>query len=99
MLPVFNGKAKFTHRFEVVKPTHLGFGHWRTFRKRWIKQHPHCAHCGLAGEDVHHIVPRETAPERMCDPTNVLTLCRACHVEHHKKAIIGPIRGGKKWRF
>jgi len=32
---------------------------------------------------VHHIVPRNVAPERRFDPTNAVTWCSQCHLAHH----------------
>ena len=84
MRPVFNPHPQLK-RFDVVPPT--GSGKWWRFRRRWLMANPACTHCGLAGEEVHHIVPRKDAPQRMFDPTNLMTLCRACHAIHHGREI------------
>jgi 5-methylcytosine-specific restriction endonuclease McrA len=44
---------------------------------------PQCVECGLAGEEVHHVIPRAQAPNLMYDERNVQTLCRKCHVDKH----------------
>lgn len=33
---------------------------------------------------VHHIVPETEAPELLMDPDNAETLCRSCHIKHHR---------------
>ena len=45
------------------------------------RDHWRCRACGddRSVLDVHHIVKRSQAPERLLDPTNAVTLCRACH--------------------
>jgi len=45
-----------------------------------------CTVCGGIGLEVHHIVPREVAPERTFDPENLATMCRECHRKHHEYA-------------
>jgi 5-methylcytosine-specific restriction endonuclease McrA len=86
-----------SRKFESERPEwHLTSGRWRTLRNRWLMQHPTCARCGLHGEEVHHVVPRHVAPHRLYDPTNLMTLCKACHVaEHHGNGPYGerPIEG------
>jgi 5-methylcytosine-specific restriction endonuclease McrA len=91
---VFRPNAVFPKRFEVVRETHLN-GTYNAFRRKWLRMHPHCARCGLAGEEVHHIAPRAIAPHRIYDPTNLMTLCRACHRAEHANSPYGerPIEG------
>jgi 5-methylcytosine-specific restriction enzyme A len=57
---------------------------WRRLRDLHLQTNPLCAHCLrenklTAAEQVHHIVPIRTAPERRLDPTNLLSLCAPCH--------------------
>jgi 5-methylcytosine-specific restriction endonuclease McrA len=59
---------------------------WTNLRRRWLMHHPHCARCGVPGEEVHHIVPRAVAPMRTLDPSNLETLCKACHLATHHHA-------------
>ena len=74
-----------SRKFEPKRPDwHLTSGKWRTMRNRWLMANPQCARCGLAGEEVHHLVPRKVAPERLYDWSNLQTLCRVCHAEHHR---------------
>lgn len=35
--------------------------------------------CVGGGVDHHHVGPRSTWPELVCDPRNVLVVCRPCH--------------------
>ena len=59
---------------------------WAAARKAHLKDHPHCMACGYAplrgSNDVHHIVPRHVAPDRIDDSTNLITLCSKykCHL-------------------
>ena len=80
MRPVFDphpkGPTKPPERERMGRP-------WRRLRRLWLMRHPTCARCGLAGEEVHHVVPRATAPERTLDPSNLETLCRSCHAAAH----------------
>jgi len=68
---------------ELSRPNRLKGNKWTLLRNWWLRNHPQCAHCGRPGEEVHHIVPRQVAPERTHDPTNLKTLCRACHHALH----------------
>jgi 5-methylcytosine-specific restriction protein A len=82
-------KFRFTitssRKHEPQRPDwHLTSGKWRIMRNRFLMAHPACAKCGLAGEEVHHVVPRKVAPERLYDWSNLQTLCKACHAEHHR---------------
>lgn len=57
---------------------------WREFRRIHIKKYCEC--CGKKGSllkplELHHIVPFHNDPSKECDPTNVITLCRPCHLE------------------
>ncbi len=50
------------------------------------KKNPRCALCNCKasfwgrGLDVHHFLPVHAKPERAVDPTNLITLCRTCHL-------------------
>ena len=59
---------------------------WYRLRNRWLRSNPTCSDCGLAGEEVHHIIPRAVAPDLRFDVGNLCTLCRRCHhARHHGK--------------
>lgn len=82
---VFRYEITSSRKFEPKRPEHALTGQkWTNLRRRWLMAYPHCARCGLAGEEVHHLVPRKVAPERVYDLTNLQTLCRECHREHHR---------------
>lgn len=53
---------------------------WRSTREAYIADHPFCEACGTRSDlNVHHVEPFHDCPDRECDPTNLITLCR----EHH----------------
>ena len=62
----------------------LGWKWWR-FAKLYKQLNPYCAHCGLLGQELHHIQPRATHPQLMYDYDNLLHLCHDCHTQHHRK--------------
>jgi len=80
---------RFEHRLPgkvfLVKGKRLCGQRWTNLRNKWLRWNPTCASCGLAGEEVHHVVPRSVAPERTFDLSNLETLCRACHIAKHGK--------------
>jgi len=38
-----------------------------------------CLGCGAKACDIHHLVPRSRAKDRLNDITNLVALCRPCH--------------------
>ena len=60
---------------------------WKAVRRRHLMGQPMCLRCGLFGEEVHHVKTRHEAPERRFDPSNLLTMCRACHAREHGKKL------------
>jgi 5-methylcytosine-specific restriction endonuclease McrA len=69
-----------------AKPNRLKGQAWTNLRTQWIRSNPWCVRCGRPGEEVHHVVPRQVAPERTLDVTNLATLCRSCHHALHNDA-------------
>lgn len=65
---------------------------WQSTARKMRKfQHNECQDCRAHGlyapaEEVHHIVPLETAPHRALDMSNLRCLCRSCHRLTHEKA-------------
>ncbi|MGN0061249.1 MAG: HNH endonuclease signature motif containing protein [Alloprevotella sp.] len=68
---------------------------WRKLRAIVLSNHPICQECERRGiyrtaTEVHHIKPIESAndtiqAEIMCyDPSNLLAVCRDCHIRLHK---------------
>ncbi len=51
---------------------------WRMARRRQLAEHPLCAHCGVLGEEVDHIIPMSMGGGAL-DPENLQTLCSKCH--------------------
>lgn len=62
-----------------------GSTRWRNYRAWFVARHPMCCNpFGIAGhlrgtQDVHHIVEVQDAPDRLCDESNTVPLCRECH--------------------
>jgi hypothetical protein len=73
----------FNKLFLYRKTRSRGYG-WRKIRNGYIAEHPRCEICGYYSlkNDVHHIIPRHIAPERILDKENLMTLCRKyrCHL-------------------
>jgi 5-methylcytosine-specific restriction protein A len=52
---------------------------WRTFRARYLREHPTCAcGCGRPAEDVHHVKPISEGGAPF-DPANMQALAHDCH--------------------
>ena len=81
----FEHRPPFSRTLE--KPHRLKGNKWTLLRNRHMRSNPQCAHCGRPGEEVHHVVPRQVAPERTLDPHNLRTLCRECHHALHNGRI------------
>ena len=71
---------------------------WKELRITYLKENPLCEKCKAKGivrlaEDVHHIYPISkgyTVNEKQMigfDSTNLLALCKACHIDIHKEYI------------
>jgi len=84
----FRHAPPFPKRFipPTMQERSISCRRWRTLRARHLRAHPMCSVCGGIGLEVHHIVPREVAPERTFDPENLATMCRECHRKHHEYA-------------
>lgn len=52
---------------------------WSAMSALHRRLNPVCVFCGHAAEVVDHIVPVQTDPSRVHDPTNMRSLCRECH--------------------
>jgi 5-methylcytosine-specific restriction protein A len=57
---------------------------WKQLSRMVRRQRPVCEVCGndLATQ-VHHIVPLRQAPQLAYEPTNLQSLCNACHAAKH----------------
>ena len=54
---------------------------WGKVRRAWLLAHDRCACCSTKNDlEVHHIVPVHVDPTRELDGTNLVTLCRRCHL-------------------
>ena len=81
----FKHNPPFSRKVDL-RPNRLTGNRWTIMRNQWMRNHPSCAKCGMPGEEVHHVVPRQQAPERTFDVTNLQTLCRRCHHALHNDA-------------
>jgi 5-methylcytosine-specific restriction protein A len=62
-------------------PGHDRSPHWPAVERAHLRAEPRCRACGHPGpNDVHHVVPYHVDPARELDPTNLVTLCRTCHL-------------------
>lgn len=64
---------------EVTKSVRRNWAIGRACKDHKVGQ-PDCQWChSLKHPEAHHIVPVSVCPERACDVTNLITLCRKCH--------------------
>lgn len=62
---------------------------WRATRERALRRDRYqCRICRRYGrnreaQEVHHIIPVESAPDRAFDLENLVSLCHACHNKQH----------------
>ena len=62
---------------------------WRQMSERIRRQRPLCEDCKAIGKVVpsvecHHVIAIKDDPSRRLDPSNVVAVCRACHIERHR---------------
>jgi len=67
---------------------------WTQLSSRIRRIEPLCRRCNKAGRtrpaiECHHIVPIAEAPERRLDASNIMPVCRPCHVELERDARAG----------
>lgn len=66
-----------------------GSAKWKHLRKKILRRDKYmCQRCKRYGRlveavEVHHIEHLEDCPERAYDPTNLISLCKACHRKAH----------------
>lgn len=66
----------------------------RAFRRMILARDDYrCVLCGRGKEGprslhVHHLKPWAGNPALRFEPSNVVTLCRGCHVEEHRKGVM-----------
>ena len=54
---------------------------WYSLRRRVLRGANGCEACAtMTGLQVHHVKPVYTHPELELDPSNLLVLCRTCHL-------------------
>ena len=60
---------------------------WDRFRRLKVFKRDkwRCTRCGKAGRlEAHHVIPLHEGGEYL-DPSNIVTMCRTCHVRHHRR--------------
>ena len=56
-------------------------GKWPAVRSAYLQKQPACEACASRNQlQVHHVVPFHNDPGKELDPTNLITLCRRCHL-------------------
>ena len=60
---------------------------WESLRRATFDRDGYrCRECGKAGAlEAHHTIPLESWPDQPMSVDGLLTLCRACHISHHKR--------------
>lgn len=54
---------------------------WRSVRAYHLKTSPYCEACESTEKlEVHHIIPFDVDPDRELNPSNLITLCKYCHL-------------------
>lgn len=81
--PRFDPRWTAPKRFDEDRAAGFSGSRWQRMRRIWLMRNPACNRCGLAGEEVHHVVQRKDAPHRWDDWNNLETLCHRCHMAHH----------------
>ena len=67
---------------------------WNGIRSKHIERQPYCQACGSRKKlEVHHIEPYHIKPERELEPTNLITLCKTCHL------VFGHLMDYKSWNI
>lgn len=68
---------------EWYRTEYLKSDHWKSLKARKLVQNPNCSGCwSNAHLDVHHIRYRNLYD---VDLSDLLTLCRACHIKEHER--------------
>ena len=72
-----------TDNREWYRTVYLRSEHWRNLKSRKLAARPFCERCNKSNHlDVHHIRYKHIFDVELWD---LLTLCRKCHTEEHKK--------------
>ena len=72
-----------------------GMRHWQGLRRATFERDGYrCVRCGKAGAlECHHRIHMDDGGSNDLD--NLETLCRDCHIRHHRREVISPER--KAW--
>lgn len=59
---------------------------WKRLSEQTRKRDGGCVRCGTTQRlEVHHVVPVLVDPDLAFDPSNLITLCRACHAREERR--------------
>jgi 5-methylcytosine-specific restriction endonuclease McrA len=68
---------------------------WHKLRNAFIREHPECR-CGAPAQVVDHITSIKADPSRRLDPSNLESLCHACHNKKGRRHD-GTLHGRQPW--
>ena len=81
------GPLRIYFSLSPLKPKHESIKR-RSFRRRQLERQPVCQFCGkpltMETLSIHHIKPISERPDLVYEPDNCISLCKRCHVEHHR---------------
>jgi len=61
-------------------------GQWQKVRKYHLREHPICQKCRRRlARQVHHIEPISKRPDLVYAEWNLMSVCRQCHAELHRR--------------
>lgn len=56
---------------------------WSRLRRKYLQENPYCNRCSMLAEEVHHIIPRAVRQDLIYEWTNLMSLCKSCHMKEH----------------
>ena len=70
-------------KYHAAIPTRV----WERLRRQaFDRDRYRCRECGKAGVlEAHHVISLESWPDQPWVASGLLTLCRGCHIEVHKR--------------
>lgn len=83
---VTDKKRPITREERARIDAQYGSKRWRDLRARLISAFPYCERCHddnrvSPAEEIHHVIPSLDRPDLFYDETNLMRLCKRCHLE------------------